>query len=216
MVAPALATTVVDGALIADDALKYRGAGYVYGGTASRVGDWDCSSFVSYVLGHDLGLGLPGGRWGEPGFPPGSHGPVVTDYATWTGAATIPAASAQPGDLAVFVGTGTAGHIGIVTGQNQMCSALDSQQGTVVTPVVGYGPPGAPLIYRRITGTGGGTYPAATTAASSSGGSTLLAALMAGAVVAAMAGIIVGAAALAGLGADLGAAWAVRRIAREV
>src|SRR5215472_13498415 len=72
---------VVTGDQVASDALRYVGAGYIYGGPAARPGDWDCSSFVSYVLGHDLGMALPGGKWGAPGFPPGSHGPVVESYA---------------------------------------------------------------------------------------------------------------------------------------
>ena len=78
-------------------------------GDASSPGNWDCSSFVSYVLGHDLGLALPGnGRFGEPGYPPNSHGPVVVDYANWQGARTVPAPP-QPGDLCCFVGLGASG-----------------------------------------------------------------------------------------------------------
>lgn len=140
----------VSGAQIAADAERYTGLGYVYGGDASQPGVWDCSSFVSYVLGHDLGLGLPGGRWGEPGFPPTSHGPVVTSYASWAGAQAVTAPA--PGDLACFVGVGASGHIGIVVGPNLMVSALDQVQGTCKTPIIGYGPAGAPLEYRRILG----------------------------------------------------------------
>src|SRR6185312_7253612 len=44
---------------IAGDALRYRGlVPYKWGG-ASPAG-WDCSSMVNYVLGHDLGLAIPG------------------------------------------------------------------------------------------------------------------------------------------------------------
>src|SRR5215475_10948716 len=81
-----------------------HGEGYVWGGTGARPGDWDCSSYVSYVLGHDLRLALPGGKWGAPGFPPNSHGPVVTDYAEWKGAVTVSAPAR--GDLVCFVGEG--------------------------------------------------------------------------------------------------------------
>lgn len=140
----------VTGAQIAADAAKYIGLGYVFGGDASTPGNWDCSSFVSYVLGHDMGLALPGGRWGEPGFPPTSHGPVVTSYAGWALAVTISAAQATPGDLICFVGVGASGHIGIVTGPNQMISALNPSIGTARTPIAGYGPYGAPLVYRRL------------------------------------------------------------------
>src|SRR5215471_17844478 len=101
MVAGLLAAPRVTGTQIAQDAEQYIGLGYVYGGDASQPGVWDCSSFVSYVLGHDLGLALPGGRWGEPGFPPTSHGPVVETYASWAGAQTVTAP--QVGDLACFV-----------------------------------------------------------------------------------------------------------------
>ena len=144
---------MVTGGQIAADAERYIGLGYVYAGDASSPGVWDCSSFVSYVLGHDLGLELPGnGRFGEPGYPPTSHGPVVVDYANWNGAQTINFGQERPGDLAVFEGVGASGHIGIVVGSNLMVSALDTAQGTCKTPIVGYGPSGAPLFYRRILG----------------------------------------------------------------
>lgn len=35
--------SIPSGTAIASDALKYAGQGYVYGGNASRPGDWDCS-----------------------------------------------------------------------------------------------------------------------------------------------------------------------------
>jgi hypothetical protein len=107
---------------------------------------------VSYVLGHDFNLALPGnGRFGEAGYPPHAHGPVVVDYANWQGARTIPGPP-QAGDLCCFVGLGASGHIGIALAANQMVSALDSIDGTIVSPIQGYGPYGAPLIYRRISG----------------------------------------------------------------
>lgn len=151
--------TGVTGAEIAADAARYLGLGYVFGGDAYRPGVWDCSSFVSYVLGHDLDLALPGGRWGEPGFPPTAHGPVVVDYANWGLAHTISPAQAAPGDLICFVGLGASGHIGIVTGRNQMISALNPSIGTARTPIQGYGPYGAPLVYRRILGVKAGVPP---------------------------------------------------------
>lgn len=142
---------VVTGADIASDALKYQGAGYTYGGTAKKRGDWDCSSFVSKVLGQDLGLALPGGRWGGPGMPPNSHGPVVLAYATWKGAKTLPKGTKPvAGDLCVWSGAGPNGHIGIATSATHMISALDSELGTVATPIAGNGPVGAPLSYRRL------------------------------------------------------------------
>jgi cell wall-associated NlpC family hydrolase len=192
----------LSGAAIAADALKYKGAGYVYGGTAASVGDWDCSSFVSYVLGHDLGLALPGGVWGGAGMPPNAHGPVVTDYASW--ASTVGVTSPQAGDLCCWVGTGTAGHIGIAISGTQMISALNGTLGTLVTAIVGTGPAGSPLVYRRLQGV-----PAVTTAAAAAANmntATIISLLTVGGVLAAGFLVVVGGA--------VAAVWAVSRLAR--
>jgi cell wall-associated NlpC family hydrolase len=131
------------GSAIADDALKYVGAGYVFGGNASKVGDWDCSSFVSYVLGHDLGQPLPGGKWGDPGFPPNSHGPASGTYALFgTG---IDLTEVKAGDL---IANGE--HIGIAISSTQMISAQDPQLGTGIANFPAGFPGGAPS-YRRIS-----------------------------------------------------------------
>lgn len=144
----------LSGGVIAATAQKYTGVGYTYGGNASTPGDWDCSSFVSYVLGHDLGLTLPGGGgFGSPGYPPGAHGPVVVDYANWPGAP--PVGVPQAGDLCVWPGIGTAGHIGIAISDTEMVSALNHTKGTVRTQIQGMGPPGVPLVYRRVSGVAG-------------------------------------------------------------
>ena len=202
---------LVTGDQVASDALRYVGAGYIYGGPAARPGDWDCSSFVSYVLGHDLGMALPGGKWGAPGFPPGAHGPVVESYASWPGAVTV--SSPARGDLVCFVGSGTSGHIGIVLGPNQMVSALDSTDGTLVTPIIGYGPPGAPIVYRRLIGAAAGSA-AATVGAAATGAQGYAPMVVALLLVAVMGAAIVGAAALAGTGVALAGTWAVSRLAR--
>lgn len=47
------------GQAIAADALRYKGAPYVWGG--AKPSGWDCSGFVNYVIGHDLGMTIPGG-----------------------------------------------------------------------------------------------------------------------------------------------------------
>lgn len=131
------------GQLIATTAMKYVGQGYVYGGNASKLGDWDCSSFVSKVLGQDLGFPLPGGHWGDPGFPPHSHGPTTLNYMTFgTG---IDLKDVQAGDLIVSVE-----HIAIAISPTQMVSAQDEQLG-VGTSTFPAGFPSGPPIYRRVT-----------------------------------------------------------------
>jgi len=143
---------------IAKDALQYQGAGYVYGGDASVPGKWDCSSFTSKVLGQDMGLTLPGGgKWGDPGYPPNSHGPGSTAYMLYgTG---ISLADVRPGDLIV-----STEHIGIAVGSGQMISAEDPQRGTRIGSFPD-GFPAGPPVYRRVagpgTGAGGAPFPGA-------------------------------------------------------
>jgi cell wall-associated NlpC family hydrolase len=150
---------------LVDEALKYKGrVPYVYGGASPR--GWDCSGFINYLLGHDLKLTLPGGI---KGFSGDTHGPVVVSYATWSGATRVKGAP-SPGDLAIWAGLGPLGHIGIVTGPNRMISALDPAYGTAETAIQGFGPPGAPLSYRRVKGVAaGGTVTAGAAAATGSG-----------------------------------------------
>lgn len=199
-----VAGTIPAGAQIAADALKYKGLGYVYGGSAPSPGVWDCSSFASYVLGHDFGLALPGGgTYGSSGYPPSAHGPVVLSYASWTGATTIDASQVEAGDLCIWAGVGATGHIGIATSPTTMVSALDSTDGTVETPIQGYGPAGAPLMFRRINGAaaGDGTVTASTGSTSEFAG-ILGAALLGAAVPVALIGIaFIGATVLGLLGA---------------
>ena len=205
------AKAVVTAAAIASDGMRYAGRGYVFGGNASAPGDWDCSSFVSYVLGHDLGLALPGGRWGDPGFPPGSHGPVVTSYAGWPGAVPVQEPQAGAGDLVLWVGVGAGGHMGIVLGPDKMVSALNPQLGTLVSPITGYGPLGVNPVYRRIVAAApGGTVTAAATGAG--GGANMLLPLLAGGLIAAgMTLAVLGLAAVVSVGAAALAGAAARR-----
>jgi cell wall-associated NlpC family hydrolase len=136
---------------IAGIALNYQGEGYVYGGNASSPGDWDCSSFVSFVL-HEGGISLPGGRWGQSFMPPNEHGPVVVDYVNWDNATAVDAPKA--GDLCCWDGIGENGHIGIAINNHQMISALNPTDGTQVTGIQGIGPSGVPLVYRHVKGVG--------------------------------------------------------------
>lgn len=131
------------GTRIASDAKGYVGTGYDWGGNADAVGNWDCSSFVSYVLGHDLGLGLPGGgKWGQPGFPPNAHGPTTLSYMLYGTA--VAQSQVQAGDLIV-----SSEHMGIILNSSQYVSAR--------TPALGVGIdnwpagfPSGPPVYRRV------------------------------------------------------------------
>ena len=135
----------------ATDLLRYAGkVPYVWGG-ADPVSGWDCSGAVNWVLGHDLGMTLPGGI---KGFDGSYHGPVVLDYAAWGGAVTV--ASPVAGDLCIWAGSGADGHIGIAISPQRMVAALDPALGTAVTPIQGAGPGGVQVMFRRVTGAPGG------------------------------------------------------------
>jgi hypothetical protein len=132
---------------LADDAQKYVGQGYVWGGNASQPGQWDCSSFVSYVLGHDQGLPLPGGHWGDPGFPPNAHGPTTGSYLLY--GTPIDRTAVQAGDLCVW-----SSHMGIAISNSQLVSARDPQEGTGISSIDGTTASlGEVLFCRRINAT---------------------------------------------------------------
>lgn len=138
---------------VAVDADRYVGLGYVYGGApATGRGHWDCSSFVNWVVGHDLGMAIPGYAAGK--YTGAEHGPDTIAWAGWPGASHV--ASPAAGDIVIWAGAGTGGHMGIVTGPDQMISALNSREGTRKTQIQGVGPSGVPLVYRRLNGAGSG------------------------------------------------------------
>jgi len=137
--------------------------------------------------------------------PPNAHGPVVESYASWAGAVTVQ--SPARGDLVCFVGVGENGHIGIVLGPDQMVSALDSSQGTLTTPIQGYGPPGAPIVYRRVLGIPAGVSGPVGAATGGPTPSATGAAAEAVLLVAAMVAAVVAAAALVGAGAVILGTW---------
>lgn len=130
---------------IATDAMRYVGAGYVWGGApAHGIGNWDCSSFVSWVIGHDLHMSIPGYPNGS--YDGTSHGPVTGQYLIWSGAKNIPRSSVQAGDLCVWQT-----HIGIAIDGTNMVSALNSKLGTQVSTIEGGGPLGEVLVTRRVS-----------------------------------------------------------------
>jgi cell wall-associated NlpC family hydrolase len=124
---------------IASTAMRYQGAPYKWGGWLPT--GWDCSGFVGYVLGHDLGLGLPPGHtpWN-----PDAHPAMSMQYKAWK-AGSFKVKSPVAGDLCCWFS-----HVGIAISPTRMISALDPSQGTLVTPIQGYGPVGEPLSYRRV------------------------------------------------------------------
>lgn len=115
-------------AAIAADALQYQGAGYVFGGRADRVGNWDCSSFLTYVLCHDMGLSVLGGKWGSPGFPPNAHGPTAVQYKMYGTGVSSP----QAGDIVAWNT-----HCGIALDANRIISARTPSEGTGISTISG-------------------------------------------------------------------------------
>lgn len=132
------------GQQIASDALQYVGHKYIYGGAPGDNGQngWDCSSFVNWVLNHDLGMAIPG--YSGHQWPPTTHGPTTLSYLGF--GSGISASEVGAGDLCVWTS-----HIGIATTNSQMVSALNEQLGTQVTGILDGGPSGEPLVYRRVS-----------------------------------------------------------------
>jgi len=142
-------TGTATGSAISDDAMKYEGHAYAYGGAPGPNGTspWDCSSMDSFVLGHDLGYQIPGGSWASVTDNGSQHGPATTSYLVWSGATTVgnSASSAQAGDLLVWQT-----HMGICTGGGNMISALNESLGTQVTTIADGAPTGELLFVRRV------------------------------------------------------------------
>jgi cell wall-associated NlpC family hydrolase len=119
-------------AAIAADALRYQGAGYVYGGAPARgIGIWDCSSFANWVIGRDLGGAIPGYAAGT--YTGAAHGPATGDWLLWSGAQHIPRAQLAAGDIACWQS-----HMGIAISNTQMISARNSRDGTGVSGIDGF------------------------------------------------------------------------------
>ena len=132
---------------VVSDAMQYQGHPYKYGGAPGKDGQgpWDCSSFVNWVVSHDLGLAWPGsGRYDGT-----THGPPTGSWAAWFlarggGSTTVKKADLQAGDIIVW-----AGHMGIAINGTQMISAETPKNGTLVGGLVGTGPL---LCYGRLPG----------------------------------------------------------------
>ena len=145
------------GNAISDDALKYQGQGYIFGGP-SQPGRWDCSSFVNYVIGHDMGMKIPGGTWSVVCNNGNSHGPATGSWLLF--GAPVNLGQAQPGDIVV-----TSHHMGIVIGNGKMISAQDPQLGTGIAGYLSGFPGGTPFVRRLVAPpTGTSQAPGTTTA----------------------------------------------------
>ena len=136
--------TGTTGSAIAGDALRYSGAPYKWGG--AQPSGWDCSGFVNWVVGHDLGQPIPGAAGGFGGQ---AHGPDVALWIAWPQAPHV--ASPQAGDLACW---GPNAHMGVCISPTEMISALNPALGTRVTTIAA-AHVGIP-VYKRIAAAGGG------------------------------------------------------------
>ena len=107
---PAEALTDPEFAAMLEEAEKYLGTPYVWGGSTPETG-FDCSGYVCWVLN-------------ESGWNVGR----TTANGLWQQATKISEAEAKPGDLVFFEGTYDtpgASHVGIYVGNGMMISAGD-------------------------------------------------------------------------------------------
>lgn len=122
------------GSQIASTAVQHQGHRYVFGGAPGRdgKGPWDCSSFVNWIVGVKLGLAIPGYAPGY--YNGGSHGPPTGMWGAWNGLTHIKREQVQAGDIVVWLD-----HMGIAISNSHMVNALNPGQGTLITPIEGYG-----------------------------------------------------------------------------
>lgn len=112
---PASALSDPQFAAMMEEAEKYLGFPYVWGGSSPAT-SFDCSGFVSYVL-NNCGVGWDVGRLGATG---------LMNICT-----RVSSANVQPGDLIFFEGTYDttgASHVGIYVGNNMMIHCGDPIQ----------------------------------------------------------------------------------------
>lgn len=99
-------TSTASGNAVVEEAKKYLGCSYVYGG--STPAGFDCSGFTQYVY-RQLGVSL--------------NRTAASQYSNGTAVTSL-----QPGDLVMF-GKGGIGHVGIYIGGNQFIHAANKSQG---------------------------------------------------------------------------------------
>lgn len=130
----------VGGDAISNGALQYIGTPYVWGGANPPKG-CDCSGLCNAIIGRDNHLSIPGNASGNFS----GHGPVTGSWFVWSGCVTVSQASAQPGDIVVWLS-----HMGIYVGGGQMVSSLNPRLGTLKTSIAGAAPAGEPMRIRRL------------------------------------------------------------------
>ncbi len=122
------------GAQIVQAAMAYKGEPYYWGGhTPTKYGGkgMDCSGYVTWVLHHDLGIGLPSN----------TH-TVTTQFINWNeGSVTVSYSAMQPGDLVCWQQ-----HIGIAIGNGEMIHSPTS--GDVIKIAKIWTSPEKPVIRR--------------------------------------------------------------------
>jgi cell wall-associated NlpC family hydrolase len=134
--------TSASGDAIVQDALKYKGAGYVWAGAPGNgAGNWDCSSFCNAVIGRDLHMAIPMYKAGT--YHGQAHGPNTLIWLAWPGAKKVSQPAA--GVLAIWTS-----HMGICINGTQMISALNGTLGTQVTGIQAGGPKFEPLVFKAV------------------------------------------------------------------
>jgi peptidoglycan DL-endopeptidase CwlO len=130
---------------VANAALAGQGHCYKYGGAPGTNGSgcWDCSSFVNYVIGVQLGGAIPG--YGAGKYTGTGHGPPTGAWLIWAGVKGISRSAIQAGDLCVWQT-----HMGVAISNSEMVSALNPADGTRVTSIEGVAPPGEVLFPKRL------------------------------------------------------------------
>lgn len=132
---PNTGTGTATGSTIANAALKYEGAPYVWGGKTPS--GWDCYGFLTYVLHHDLGYNLPNNTY--MGY---------LEFLSWGQKYQIDEAQVQPGDIVIWPT-----HCGIAVSATTMISAENPSAGTKVATFREGGPlTPEPISFYRIKG----------------------------------------------------------------
>lgn len=107
-----------DGEAIAREAMRHKGARYVWGGNTPR--GFDCSGFTQYVvqkaIGFEMGQGLP---------------------EQWRSGRRVGKGEWRAGDLVFFERTYKRGlsHVGIYLGQGRFIHAQNEETGVVITEI---------------------------------------------------------------------------------